>query len=191
MNKNTFYEIVNYCKNSKNVDLKCLSVHIGSQILDNKPYEKMLRAVSKILSQINYNFEFVDLGGGMGIKYSNNNKKLNYKKYNSSICKFLDKHKVKIIFEPGRSIIGDTGTLVTKVIYIKDIWKVGRRWEGGWREARRRPGQPAAGQLPAWPANQKNPPTGAWKPPVKGLTAAITIIMSEGPVLPLTSNIRQ
>ena len=120
VNKNTFYKIVNFCKNSKNVDLKCLSVHIGSQILDNKPYEKMLRAVSKILSQINYDFEFVDLGGGMGIKYSNNNKKLNYKKYSSSICKFLDKHKVKIIFEPGRSIIGDTGTLVTKIIYIKD-----------------------------------------------------------------------
>ena len=56
VNKNTFYQIVNYCKNSKNVDLKCLSVHIGSQILDNKPYEKMLRAVSKILSQINYEF---------------------------------------------------------------------------------------------------------------------------------------
>ena len=52
VNKNTFYQIVNYCKNSKNVDLKCLSVHIGSHILDNKPYEKMLRAVSKILSQI-------------------------------------------------------------------------------------------------------------------------------------------
>ena len=72
VNKNTFYQIVNFCKNSKNVDLKCLSVHIGSQILDNKPYEKMLRAVSKILSQINYEFEFIDLGGGMGIKYSNN-----------------------------------------------------------------------------------------------------------------------
>ena len=50
-------------------------------------------------------------------------KNLITKKYNSSICKFLDKHKVKIIFEPGRSIIGDTGTLVAKVIYIKDSGK--------------------------------------------------------------------
>ena len=56
----------------------------------------------------------------MGISYSDKNKKLNYKKYNSAILKFLRKHKVKIIFEPGRSIIGDTGTLVAKVIYIKD-----------------------------------------------------------------------
>ncbi len=120
VNKNTFYEIINYCKNSKNIDLKCLSVHIGSQILDHRPYEKMLKAVSQILNKTNHKFEFIDLGGGMGITYTDKNKKLNYKKYNTAILKFLRKHKVKIIFEPGRSIIGDTGTLVSKVIYIKD-----------------------------------------------------------------------
>ncbi len=120
VNKNTLYEIINYCKNSKNIDLKCLSVHIGSQILDHKPYEKMLKAVSQILNKTNHKFEFIDLGGGMGITYTDKNKKLNYKKYNTAILKFLRKHKVKIIFEPGRSIIGDTGTLVSKIIYIKD-----------------------------------------------------------------------
>ena len=120
VNKNTFYEIISYCKNSKNIDLKCLSVHIGSQILDHMPYEKMLKTVGQILNKTNHKFEFVDLGGGMGISYSDTNKKLNYKKYNSAILKFLGKHKVKIIFEPGRSIIGDTGILVAKVIYIKD-----------------------------------------------------------------------
>ena len=120
VNKNTLLEIINYCKNSKNIELKCLSVHIGSQILDHKPYEKMLKSVSQILKKTDHKFEFVDLGGGMGITYSDNNKKLNYKKYNSAIKKFLQNHKVKIIFEPGRSIIGNTGVLVTKVIYIKD-----------------------------------------------------------------------
>ena len=120
VNKETFYEIVNYCKNSKNINLQCLSVHIGSQILDHKPYEKMLIAVDKILNMTNHKFQYIDLGGGMGIAYSNKNKQLNYKKYNNAILKFLKKHKVKIIFEPGRSIIGDTGTLITKVVYIKD-----------------------------------------------------------------------
>ena len=120
VNKNTFYEIINYSKNSKNIDLKCLSVHIGSQILDHKPYEKMLKAVSQILRKTDHKFEYIDLGGGMGITYHEKNKKLNYKKYNSYILRFLRTHKVKIIFEPGRSIIGDTGTLVTKIIYIKD-----------------------------------------------------------------------
>ncbi len=120
VNKNTFHKIVNFCKNSKNIDLKCLSVHIGSQILDHKPYGKMLKVVSHILDKTNHQFEFIDLGGGMGINYSDKNKTLNYKKYNTAINNFLKKHKVKIIFEPGRSIIGNTGVLITKVIYIKD-----------------------------------------------------------------------
>ena len=120
VNKDTFHKIVDFCKSSKNIDLKCLSVHIGSQILDHKPYGKMLKAISRILDKTNHQFEFIDLGGGMGINYSDKNKILNYKKYNTAINNFLKKHKVKIIFEPGRSIIGNTGILISKVIYIKD-----------------------------------------------------------------------
>ena len=81
VNKNTFYEILSYCKNSKNIDLKCLSVHIGSQILDHRPYEKMLKAISQTLKKTNHKFEFIDLCGGMCISYYKKNKKLNYKKY--------------------------------------------------------------------------------------------------------------
>ena len=120
VNKNSFHKIIDFCKSSKNIDLKCLSVHIGSQILDHKPYGKMLKAVSHILDKTNHQFEFIDLGGGMGINYSDKNKTLNYKKYNVAINSFLKKHKAKIIFEPGRSIIGNTGMLISRVIYIKD-----------------------------------------------------------------------
>ena len=55
--------------------------------------------------------------------YNERDKKLNYNEYNKEIKKFLKKHKSKIIFEPGRSIIGNTGVLVSKVIYIKKIKK--------------------------------------------------------------------
>ncbi len=120
VNSKKFYELIKYCKNSKNISLQCLSVHIGSQILDYKPYERMLKAVSNIINKTKYKFKFVDLGGGMGISYSDKIKKLNYKKYNSAIRNFLKKHDTKIIFEPGRSIIGNTGTLISKIIYIKD-----------------------------------------------------------------------
>ncbi len=120
VNKNTFYKIINFCKNSKYVDLKCLSVHIGSQILDHKPYEKMLKVLDNILKKTNHKFDYIDLGGGMGISYSSDSKRLDYKKYNIAIKKFLKNKNCKIIFEPGRSIIGNTGTLITKVIYIKD-----------------------------------------------------------------------
>ena len=118
-----FFEIVKYSKNSKNINLKCLSVHIGSQILDHKPYEKMLRVIDKIIKKSNHNFKFIDLGGGMGISYDNKNKKLNYKKYNIAIKKILKNHKSKIIFEPGRSIVGNIGTLISRVIYIKESEK--------------------------------------------------------------------
>ena len=119
VDEKTFFDLVDYSKFSKNIDLKCLSVHIGSQILDHKPYEKMLKVVDKILKKSNHKFEFIDLGGGMGISYEKNNKKLNYQKYNIAIKKLLKNHKSKIIFEPGRSIVGNTGFLISKVIYIK------------------------------------------------------------------------
>ena len=70
VNSKTFAKLVNNYKNSRNVKLKCLSVHIGSQIIDHKPYEKMLKSITKILKKINYEFEFIDLGGGMGISYN-------------------------------------------------------------------------------------------------------------------------
>ena len=114
-----FFEILRFCQNSNYINLKCLSVHIGSQILDYKPYEKMLKVIDKILNKSNYFFEFIDLGGGMGISYGDENKKLDYKKYNLAIKNFLKNHKSKIIFEPGRSIIGNTGSLISKVVYIK------------------------------------------------------------------------
>jgi len=123
VNEKTFIEIFRLVKKSKNINLKCLSVHIGSQILDHKPYEKMLKIIDKLIKKIQFKFEFIDLGGGMGIPYENNNKKLNYKKYSHAIKKFLKNHKSKIIFEPGRSIIGNTAILLSKVIYIKENQK--------------------------------------------------------------------
>ena len=74
VNEKTFFQLVNYCKNSNNLELKCLSVHIGSQILDHKPYQKMLSVIDKVIKKVNYKFEFIDLGGGMGISYNNDKK---------------------------------------------------------------------------------------------------------------------
>ena len=120
INEKIFLELINYCQNSKNIDLECLSVHIGSQILDHKPYEKMLNVVDKVIDKTKHKFKFIDLGGGMGISYNDNSKKLNYQKYNIAIKKFLKKHPSKIIFEPVRSIVGDVGFLISRIIYIKE-----------------------------------------------------------------------
>ena len=120
VDEKTFFELINYSKISKHINLMCLSVHIGSQILDHTPYEKMLKIVSRIIKKSNHIFQYVDLGGGMGISYEDTNKKLNYKKYSIAIKKFLKNNKSKIIFEPGRSIVGNIGSLVSKIIYIKE-----------------------------------------------------------------------
>ncbi len=118
-----FLQLVKIVKMSKNLNLKCLSVHIGSQILSHKPYQNMLKVVNKIIKKANYNFEYIDLGGGMGIDYDHNNSKLNLSKYSQDIKKFLKTNNCKIIFEPGRSIIGDSAILITKVLYIKEGFK--------------------------------------------------------------------
>ena len=117
-------KIINKYKNSKYLNIKCLSVHIGSQITNHIPYIKMLKAVQKIIDKCSFHFEYVDLGGGMGINYGQNTQNLNYKIYSHQINKFVKKNNAKIIFEPGRSIIGNTGFLLTKIIYIKKTNKI-------------------------------------------------------------------
>ena len=118
-----FLKLVHYSKKSKYLNLKCLSVHIGSQILNHKPYINMLNVVKKVIKKSNYIFQYVDLGGGMGVDYEHNHSKLDLKKYAKNIEKFLKNNNCKIIFEPGRSIVGNSAVLITKIIYIKEGYK--------------------------------------------------------------------
>ncbi len=88
VDRKNFLKLVKYSKDSKYISLKCLSVHIGSQIVNHKPYTKMLKIIDKIIKKSNHEFKFIDLGGGMGISYNKNIKKLNYKKYSTQINNF-------------------------------------------------------------------------------------------------------
>ena len=123
VNQKNFVELVRYLKQSKYLSLKCLSVHIGSQILSNKPYKNMLKTVDKVIKKSDHKFEYIDLGGGMGVDYEHNNSKLNLKEYSKNIQKFLKTNHCKIIFEPGRSIVGNSAILISKIIYIKEGYK--------------------------------------------------------------------
>ena len=104
----------------KNIKLDALSVHIGSQILTDTPYKKTLNVMSKLIKDLELKLKFVDLGGGFGINYSGKDKPINLYKYSALVYSFSKKLNCKIIFEPGRSIVGDTGILLSKVQYIKD-----------------------------------------------------------------------
>jgi len=118
----SYKDCINFCKKIntfRNLKLNGLSVHIGSQITSVKPFGQVLILINKIINETKINFKFIDLGGGMGIPYSNKDKKLNLNEYSNLVIKFLKNKNSKIIFEPGRFIIGNTSILISKIIYIK------------------------------------------------------------------------
>ena len=106
-------------KTFKNVKLEALSVHIGSQILNDTPFRKTLNVMSKLIKELKLNLKYVDLGGGFGINYNDKEKPINLSKYSKLVHNFSKKLNCKIIFEPGRSIIGNTGLLISKIQFIK------------------------------------------------------------------------
>ena len=106
-------------KSFKNVKLDALSVHIGSQILNDAPFRKTLNVMSKLIKELKLNLKYVDLGGGFGINYTDKEKPINLSKYSKLVHNFSKKLNCRIIFEPGRSIIGNTGLLISKIQFIK------------------------------------------------------------------------
>ena len=117
-----YNDFINLCKKirkMKNIKLDGMSVHIGSQITNIKPFKKVLTIVNKIINKTKIDFKFIDLGGGMGISYSKKERQLNLKQYAQLVNKFAKGKNSKIIFEPGRFIVGNTAVLITKIIYIK------------------------------------------------------------------------
>ena len=114
--------LISFClsiKSLKNLKLNAISVHIGSQILNENPFKKTLKVLEDIIKKTKINFKFVDLGGGFGITYKKNDKKINLKHYSILVEKFRKKYNCNIIFEPGRAILGNAAILVSKVQYLK------------------------------------------------------------------------
>jgi len=117
-----YNDFINLCKKirkMKNLKLEGISVHIGSQITNIKPFKEVLSIINKIINKTKMNFKFIDLGGGMGISYTKKEKQLDLKQYAQLVSKFIKNKNSKIIFEPGRFIVGNTAILIAKIIYIK------------------------------------------------------------------------
>ena len=115
-NFSSFYKNIQQFKNLK---IDGVSVHIGSQILSDAPYKKTLDILSKVFKTLNIKLKYVDLGGGFGIKYNKKDKQINLNNYAKLVYNFKKKFSCDIIFEPGRSLVGNTGILVSKIQYIK------------------------------------------------------------------------
>lgn len=120
--ENFVLKLCDFINNSSNLNLIGLACHIGSQILDIENYKLTARAIINLADKINktgIDLEFLDLGGGLGITYIDDIVPSTANLISLIEDEFKDRDE-KIILEPGRSISGNAGVLLTKVEYIKD-----------------------------------------------------------------------
>ena len=104
-----------------NIEVTGIDCHIGSQLLDPAPFaealQKLLQLIDR-LSGIGIKLEHIDLGGGLGIRYQDEQPPTVHA-YLQPMLQELRERKLKIILEPGRRLVGNAGVLVTRVEYLK------------------------------------------------------------------------
>ncbi|MCE5274174.1 MAG: diaminopimelate decarboxylase [Deltaproteobacteria bacterium] len=106
----------------KNIEIVGIDCHIGSQLTDISPFidaVDRLRALISTLRAAGMNFRYLDLGGGLGITYSTEHPP-HPREYGAAIIEAVKGLDLKLIFEPGRVIVGNAGILVTRVLYRKE-----------------------------------------------------------------------
>lgn len=108
-----------------NVRVIGIHKHIGSQITQVSPFVDALKKVLSLvdeLSSFGVKIKYLDIGGGLGITYKNEDPPLPLD-LARGLAPALKKRELTIIMEPGRSITGNAGILVTKVLYLKNTKK--------------------------------------------------------------------
>jgi diaminopimelate decarboxylase len=104
-----------------NIAVHGVDCHIGSQITELSPFldalDKVLGLVDA-LAQRNIHIRHIDVGGGVGITYSDETPP-DFATYTAAIMQKLAGRGVKVLFEPGRALVGNAGVLLTKVEYLK------------------------------------------------------------------------
>ncbi len=104
------------------IKVQGIDVHIGSQLVDLAPYENALDRILTLRAELiedGHEISVVDIGGGLGIKYDENDDPPAVNDYATMVKEKLAELDCKIILEPGRSIVGNAGVLVSEVIYVK------------------------------------------------------------------------
>ncbi|HWZ81637.1 MAG TPA: diaminopimelate decarboxylase [Terriglobales bacterium] len=101
-----------------------VSVHIGSQITDVRSFEEALERVARLVCELRshgHDIRYVDAGGGLGISYEGKQEDFaaQISAYARAVLKSLHGLGVHVLLEPGRSIVGAAGVLLTRVIYRK------------------------------------------------------------------------
>ncbi len=113
-----------YLKAKKLIHIEVVGVdcHIGSQITQLAPFLEAIDKVKLLIEKLEekgFNIKYIDLGGGLGISYKDEEPP-HPNEYGEAVLKKFEKVDKTLIFEPGRVIVGNAGMLVTKVLYNKE-----------------------------------------------------------------------
>ena len=103
------------------LDVVGMDCHIGSQLTEITPYKDALERLLLLcdeLKQLGIDLNHLDLGGGQGIRYRDENP-IDLSSWAQAMNEVLGDREVEIIVEPGRSIVGNAGILLTQVRYLK------------------------------------------------------------------------
>lgn len=106
-----------------------LHVHVGSQVTKRAPLERAAEAAASLTRELiraGVRLEHLDLGGGLGIAYEPDQDVLTAEEYADAVLPAVRSTGLLLVLEPGRSIVGPAGVLVTEVVDLK------RRPNGGW-----------------------------------------------------------
>jgi diaminopimelate decarboxylase len=121
----TAKEIILLARAFSYIKISGLHIHIGSQITLPDPYIAAIKKVTGFISDLKkegIRLDYLNIGGGLGIIYDKETPQT-AKKFAKKVLPLLKKTGLKIIMEPGRFIVGNSGILVIKVLYVKNTPK--------------------------------------------------------------------
>lgn len=126
------YEITKTAIELENIDLRGFHCHIGSQIFEIEPFcqaaDIMISFIGEIKEKLGYVAEFLNLGGGFGVRYVENDPVISYEENIRKIAEHINSYCAEnslehpvILMEPGRSIVADSGITLYTVGSVKEI----------------------------------------------------------------------
>lgn len=116
-------EVYKEASKMEGIRVVAIDAHIGSQIFELTPFVdslKKLVGLADELMEAGINIEYIDIGGGLGISYKIGETPPRPGQYADVIKSVLGRKPYKLVIEPGRSLMGNAGMLVTKVLYLKE-----------------------------------------------------------------------
>ncbi|RLJ71383.1 diaminopimelate decarboxylase [Hydrogenivirga caldilitoris] len=123
VNFETAKEEYRLARELKNLEIVGIHCHIGSQLLDVSPYREAVEKVVGLyreLTEEGFEIRYLDIGGGLGIKYKPEDRGPSPHELAKEVLPLLEGVEAQLILEPGRSITGNAGLLISQVQFLKD-----------------------------------------------------------------------